>query len=79
MCYADEIEKAKSEAVTRNGKRGMSWSIPFSLGPMRQEKDKKGNPAMTFDFAVHTDTLAMARLDERFRKMVVELAGKTLR
>ena len=74
VCHAKEVEKATSEEVTRDGKRGVSWSIPFSLGPMRQEKDKKGNPAMTFDFAVNTDTLAKARADQRFRKMVVELA-----
>lgn len=78
VCYAEGVEKASSRQVEQGGKKGVSWSIPFSLGPMRQEKDKKGVPAPTFDFAVHTDTVAMAKLDARFRKMVVELAMENI-
>lgn len=54
--------------------RGLRWSLPNSLGPLREDKDKAGQPCTVHDFVVHPDTLRMSLSNARFRTMLTETA-----
>lgn len=48
--------------------------IPLSLGNVREENDKKGDPVQVYDFIWNTDTVKNAQRNAEFRQMMVELA-----
>ena len=41
MCTSETLDKAEAKMATdSSGKRGESWSIPYSLTPPREDQDK---------------------------------------
>lgn len=48
--------------------------IPLSLGDLREESDKKGDPAQVIDVIWAHDTIEKAKKEAAFRQIVVELA-----
>ena len=48
--------------------------IPLSLGTLREETDKKGEPAQVIDVIWAPVTVEKAKTDPTFRQVVVELA-----
>ncbi|GBG32608.1 Protein kintoun [Hondaea fermentalgiana] len=70
ICSLEELEPPSAQ----RGPKGVSWSLPYSLGPMRHEKDNRADAHPTFDFALHPDVLRRCVKDDRFRKMVIDTA-----
>ena len=71
ICKNEHIEKPSSQRqVGPDGKAGLSWSIPHSFAPARDDVDKFGNKCKVFDFVVHPDTYRMAETNDRFKKMI---------
>uniref|UniRef100_A0A7S2S5N0 Protein kintoun n=1 Tax=Mucochytrium quahogii TaxID=96639 RepID=A0A7S2S5N0_9STRA len=70
ICQIDQVEKPKA---TKKG-AGVSWSLPYSLGPMRHENDRSNQPHPTFDFAMNPDSIYRCKTDARFQKMVIDTA-----
>ncbi len=69
MCHLASVGKAEAKLVDG----GQSWSVPHNLGPPRMEKDKSGAAALTFDFAVHSDALALAASSKPFKDMLCKV------
>jgi len=54
---------------------GSNWSIPFVIGPLRMEHDKKKkNLVATFDCCFHPLTLIQAHGSKEFLNLVVDIA-----
>jgi hypothetical protein len=69
VCVLDELDKPSVQQTPR----GPSWQLPFSLGPMRHERDRAGESHPTFDFALHSEAHQLCR-NAAFQKMVVDTA-----
>ena len=48
--------------------------IPLSLGSVREDFDKKGNPAQVYDIIWNPLTIERFKTDPGFRQIVIELA-----
>jgi len=48
--------------------------VPLSLGSVREDRDKKGDPVQVYDFIWNTDTVKKGQRDPGFRQVIVELA-----
>eukprot|EP00232_Nephroselmis_pyriformis_P030666 CAMPEP_0182863780 /NCGR_PEP_ID=MMETSP0034_2-20130328/6831_1 /TAXON_ID=156128 /ORGANISM="Nephroselmis pyriformis, Strain CCMP717" /LENGTH=288 /DNA_ID=CAMNT_0024996019 /DNA_START=42 /DNA_END=904 /DNA_ORIENTATION=+ len=70
VCYTDKLDDYKE--TKKAG--GMDIKVPYSLGPVRREKDKKGDECDTHDFAVSTTTYMRADSDPRFKRFLCETA-----
>lgn len=70
VCSALEIEEPSS----KQSGNGSSWNLPYSLGPLRYEKDKAGVAQTTFDFAMNPKTLELSNGSPHFLKMVINTA-----
>lgn len=70
IVHCDRVEKA----TVNNTDKGAQWSLPYTLGPLRQEKDKGGALVPAIDCCYATETLARANRDPRFKKMIVNTA-----
>ncbi|TPX36674.1 hypothetical protein SmJEL517_g01190 [Synchytrium microbalum] len=74
MCTSPEISKAKAKTKSVNGKKGQSWSIPYSLSSPREDVDHANAPCLVYDFVMHPDTYRMGRNNPAFDKMLVDTA-----
>jgi len=70
IVQCDRVEKA----TVKKSDKGAQWSLPYTLGPLRQEKDKGGALVPAIDCCYATETLARANRDPRFKKMIVNTA-----
>lgn len=48
--------------------------IPLSLGDVREDSDKNGNPVQVYDFIFNTETVKTAQKEAAFRQAMVELS-----
>ena len=67
---SDRVMEPRKEAV----KGGESWSLPYSLGPPRMEKDGKDSNVTTFDCCFHPSALDMANARKEFKDYLVRTA-----
>jgi len=70
ICSLEELEKPSA----KRSAKGVQWNLPYSLGPLRHERDNRGEAHPTFDFALHPEVLQRCFRDDRFRKMVIDTA-----
>jgi len=71
---SDKVQPAKSTAVNSDGKKGMQWSIPHSLGPVRMEPDKNSSNVATLDCCFHPQTVELSLRSKQFKDLLVETA-----
>ena len=79
MTHHDLVDKIEEKALTaedaaKYGTSDRGLRIPLSLGAVREDRDKKGDPVQVFDFIWATDTVKLAQKDAVFRQQMVELA-----
>jgi hypothetical protein len=65
MLTPDEAAKLNSSDV--------GLRIPLSLGDVKEDRDKKGEPSQVFDFIFNPKTVKMAQKDANFRQQMAEL------
>lgn len=73
--FVDPFEEKyipEQERVEHGQHRGLR--IPLALGEQREERDKKGEPALVWDVIWAPDTIKKAQIDPAFRQYIVELA-----
>lgn len=63
-----------AEDAAKLGTSPKGVRIPLSLGPVREDRDKKGDPVRVYDFIWATETVKKAQIDAMFRQQMVELA-----
>lgn len=66
----DIVARPTSQPSYEQGRRGLQWSIPYTLIPPRYDLDKKNVRCMVFDVVFHPDTLYLASKNPLFREMV---------
>lgn len=79
MCQHDIVDPFEEKAVpmdqqAEHGAAEKGLRIPLSLGDIREESDKKGEPAQVIDIIWAPATIEKAKKDATFRQVVVELA-----
>lgn len=74
VCKNPVIGRPVSKPVIKDDKRGLSWSIPYSQAPGREDRDNKNNRCTVYDVVFHPDTLHLAEKDVQFRKLVIDTA-----
>lgn len=79
MTYHDLVDKIEEKSVTaedaaKYGTSERGVRIPLSLGAVREDNDKKGEPVQVMDFIFATDTIKLAQKDASFRQQIAELA-----
>jgi dynein assembly factor 2 len=75
ICKNNYIEKPSSvKKVGSDGRQGLSWSLPHSFSPPREEMDKTKEKCLVYDVVIHPDTFRMAETNSRFKKMVNDMA-----
>lgn len=71
ICSNELIRTAECTPVSHeDGRRGLNWSLPYTMAPGRQDVDSKGNKHMIYDVVFHPDTLHMASKNTRFMALV---------
>jgi dynein assembly factor 2 len=72
------INIVSSEAIKIPSKEtrveGISWSLPYSLGPPHMEKDKNESNVACFDCCFHPDALKQVEINKKFRDSLVMTA-----
>lgn len=69
------IEMPTSQSsLNENGQRGLTWSIPHTVCPLRRDLDNKGVICVVFDVVFHPDTIYLSEKNDRFKKLVIETA-----
>lgn len=71
----DKIDKPTSVSSTGpDGKRGLNWSLPYTLAPVRRDTDKKNELCHVYDVVFHPHALHLASRNASFRKLVNDTA-----
>lgn len=74
ICVNDKIDKPNSSPNVKEGTRGLSWHLPHSLSPPRDDLDNKGIRCQVFDIVLHPDALHLAEKNRSFKSMINETA-----
>jgi len=75
VCQNENVGKPSSvKKVGEDGRPGLSWSVPHSFTPPREDIDRGKKKCQVFDFVVHPDTYRLAETNARFKKMINDLA-----
>ncbi|CAD8102236.1 unnamed protein product [Paramecium sonneborni] len=82
ICSTGVLDKPQSETITQNGQTGQNWKIPYSIGKIRYDQDKKQNICNTVDVAFHPNTIGLCYKMPNFQNLVcstaLEASGKQL-
>ncbi|KOB75627.1 PIH1 domain-containing protein 1 [Operophtera brumata] len=78
ICSNENVGKPSYKVQEVNGKRGMNWSIPYSIVPPREDFDGKKQRCVIYDIVFHPDTLRMAEVNKQFRGLVNKTAFDAL-
>ena len=79
MCQHEWVEPFQHKAIPQqdreaHGGQESGVRIPLSLGGVREESDKKGEPAQVYDVIWAPQTVEKCKTDPQFRQVVIELA-----
>ena len=76
VVYSNKIRKPTSTEMKdpTNNASGTYWTLPYSLGPLRMEKDANKVLVPTFDCCFHPETLAHGAKNPAFRDLIVKTA-----
>ncbi|KAF7275079.1 hypothetical protein GWI33_012205 [Rhynchophorus ferrugineus] len=70
ICSNSNINKPSSTPTTKEGTRGLQWSLPHSLSPPHEDLDNKGVRCQVFDVLFHPDALHLAYKNAGFRSLL---------
>ncbi|XP_012282500.1 protein kintoun [Orussus abietinus] len=71
---SETVGKPESKPSFEEGRRGLGWSLPFTLAPPRDDLDKRKVRCTVFDVVFHPDTLYLASRDPQFKELVNDTA-----
>ncbi|XP_023220506.1 protein kintoun-like isoform X1 [Centruroides sculpturatus] len=74
VCQNDKVEKPSFTRESESDAEGTLWKLPHLLTPPRQDLDKSNRRCVVYDVVFHPDALLLARKNERFRKMLDDVA-----
>ena len=75
VAQSAEIAAAHIKPVPGGGKKGGAhWDIPYSLSPLKEDRDHAGQKCQVVDCVFHPDTVRMARGNPRFMQLLLDTA-----
>eukprot|EP01136_Pigoraptor_vietnamica_P027112 Opistho-1_new@7222 len=74
VCSSPEIQEAKGVREQGGSGTGIRWTLPHSLVPARDDKDKAGEACVVYDVVFHPDTVKLGAADPRFKDMLAKTA-----
>jgi len=76
ICSDDNVAKPESRRAVdpSGGKKGVQWSIPYSLTNMRKDMDKAGLSCLVYDVIFHPNALALAEKSLAMRGLLNDTA-----
>ena len=79
MTHHEIVDPFESKAIPKeqqeeHNTQEKGLRIPLSLGTLREETDKKGDPAQVIDIIWAPQTVEKSKRDAAFRQVMVELA-----
>ena len=76
VCSDENVAKPESKrAVEANGgRKGLQWSIPYSLTKARRDMDKAGLSCLVYDIIFHPNALALAERSAAIRGLLNDTA-----
>lgn len=74
VCSNELVGKPSSTPTVKEGEKGLTWSLPHTLSPPREDVDNKRQRCQVFDVIFHPDTLHLANKNKSFRDMVNKTA-----
>lgn len=75
IATSDKIDKPTSvSSINTDGQRGLNWSLPYTLAPVRRDMDKKNVVCHVYDVVFHPDALHLASRNKSFRNLVNDTA-----
>lgn len=78
ICSNEHIKKPISTPTLQEGAKGLQWSIPHSVTPVREDFDNKKIRCDVYDVVFHADTLHLAQNNKAFRDMVNNTACEAI-
>ena len=84
ICTNANINKPSSEITSKKEektgveKKGMTWSIPHSCSPPREDLDKSNKKCIVYDVVFHPDSYRMAETNKRFKQLLQDTAIDTI-
>lgn len=70
----EDVENALANVDNLDAQQGDTLRFPLSLGPLRRDLDKKGEPCMTFDVILNLDVIKQAQAYRQLKVFLIELA-----
>lgn len=70
-----QSESIQSPRSSTSGE-GTHWSVPYSLGPPRVERDRSGRNTTAFDCCFHPEAILIAEKQQRFRELLMSTAAE---
>ena len=74
ICQNNVIGRPSSKPVIKDNVKGLSWSIPYSQAPGREDMDNKNNRCTVYDVVFHPETLHLSEKNLQFKKLVIDTA-----
>ena len=76
ICSDENVAKPASQKAVSptGGKKGVQWSIPYSLTKARKDIDKAGLSCMVYDVIFHPNALALAEKSLAMRGLLNDTA-----
>lgn len=78
VCANEHIKKPTSTPSVQEGSRGLQWSLPHSVSPVREDMDNKKIRCDVYDVVFHPDSLHLAQNNKAFRDMVNNTACEAI-
>jgi dynein assembly factor 2 len=81
ICKNESVDKPTSSRVVPSGldsKPGMSWSIPHTCTPPREDYDNKKGKCQVYDVVFHPDAYRMGESNARFNQLLIDTALTTI-
>lgn len=78
MAQSSHVERAavngRRQATTSGAKEQVGWSLPYSLSPLKEDRDHANQFCLVYDCVFHPDTILMGQKNIKFMEMLVMTA-----
>jgi dynein assembly factor 2 len=83
ICKNVNVQKPKSDVTNEkqtdgSTRKGITWSIPHSCAPPKEDLDKSGKRCVVYDVVFHPDSYRMGETNQRFKDLLKDTACETI-
>jgi dynein assembly factor 2 len=83
ICKNSNVKKPTSDVTKKKEsdgsiRKGITWSIPHSCAPPKDDLDKSGNRCIVYDVVFHPDSYRMGETNDKFKEILKDTACETI-